>query len=94
MKHFRSSQNNDFPSQLIAEFPFGFDASGKCEKYEVGKGCSIYGDRPLVCRSSEMFDVHYSKFMTEEQYIHDYANACNRFMEIKGITDTQKKVVV
>lgn len=94
VNHFRVRPNNDYPAQLLADFPFDFDESGKCEKYHVGTGCTVYEDRPLICRSSEMFDQHYSKFMTEEQYLKTYADACNVFMALKGITDPEKKVVI
>lgn len=40
---------------------------GVC-KHLVGNLCSIYDDRPLLCRVDESYDVYFGLYMTREEY--------------------------
>lgn len=40
---------------------------GVC-KYLSGNLCSIYNERPLLCRIDECYDIYFSKFIDRKQY--------------------------
>ena len=40
--------------------------------------CTIYENRPLICRVDEMYDRFFKKFYTKEQYYELNYNACKK----------------
>lgn len=51
-------------SELYAELDRG---DGIC-KYLFGNRCSIYEERPLLCRVDECYDLYFYKIMEREKY--------------------------
>lgn len=51
-------------SEIYAELD---DGTGTC-KYLVGNKCSIYDNRPLICRIDESYDVFFKELMTKNEY--------------------------
>ena len=65
--------------KFLPEEPFpgmeGFNrGDGVCKHLQDG-ACSIYEDRPVVCRTDAMWELFYSKHMSWEEYI-DRGKAC------------------
>ena len=59
-------------SELYSEFD---DGTGKC-KYLSGNSCSIYYDRPLLCRVDECYELYFKDKMTKEQYYEENYKIC------------------
>lgn len=36
--------------------------------YLIGNLCSIYNDRPLLCRVDDCYELYFRKFMNREEY--------------------------
>jgi Fe-S-cluster containining protein len=47
--------------------------------------CTIYGDRPLVCRVDECFDQVFRHSMSRAEYYRRNAAACNEMQEEAGL---------
>ena len=56
------------------------DGTGKC-KYLSGNLCSIYDNRPLLCRVDECYDLFFSDKMTREEYYELNYIWCGRLRE-------------
>jgi hypothetical protein len=53
------------------------DGTGKC-RYLDGNRCSIYENRPLMCRVDECYDKFFSGQMTKEEYYRLNYEVCDR----------------
>lgn len=53
------------------------DGTGKC-RYLDGSLCSIYENRPLLCRIDESYEAFFKDKMTLEEYYRLNYEACNR----------------
>lgn len=56
---------------------------GVC-KYLVGNDCSIYENRPLLCRIDESYDSMFSSLMTREEFYKINKLACKKLQELEG----------
>lgn len=65
-------------SELYRELDRG---DGVC-KYLVGNLCSVYDERPLLCRVDESYDVYFSKIYSKEEYYKLNAEACKFLQSI------------
>lgn len=52
-------------------------------KYLVGNDCSIYENRPLLCRIDESYDSIFSFFMTREEFYYINKKACKKLQELE-----------
>ena len=50
---------------------------GVC-KYLVGNKCSIYEQRPLICRVDESYEVFFKNVMSKEIYYEQNYQACEK----------------
>jgi Fe-S-cluster containining protein len=77
-----------------AAFPYSFDSSGKCEKLDEQTGlCSIYEDRPDVCRVDVFYEqVYRPQGLTIEEFYLFNAYCCNLLID-KFALPPQKKVL-
>lgn len=57
-----------------------YNRQGTCIKL-VNNRCSIYNERPLLCRIDEAYEEVFSEFMTLEEYYEENAKACNVLQE-------------
>lgn len=55
---------------------------GVC-KYLDGNVCSIYEDRPLMCRVDECYDIFFKEHYTKEEYYKLNYEVCKK-LQIKG----------
>jgi len=63
----------------LKEFDLG---NGVCKYFDYStRGCSIYEDRPDVCRVDKMFDLVYYKEFTREEFYIANAKICNFLQE-------------
>jgi len=60
--------------------------NGTCKHLDhISNKCTIYNDRPNICRIDEMFDLVYSKKFTRKEFYIENAKACNKFQELYGL---------
>lgn len=64
---------------------YGFlaDSTGKCKFLNDNK-CSIYAQRPLICRVDEMYEHYYKDFMTRDEFYELNYMLCNVLKNEKG----------
>lgn len=53
------------------------DGTGKCI-YLNGNQCSIYNDRPLICKVDESYEVFFKDIMSKEEYYRINYEVCNK----------------
>ena len=58
------------------------DKTGKC-RYLKNNLCSIYTNRPLICRVDEMYELYYKDSMTLVEYYELNYKACQLLKEEK-----------
>jgi hypothetical protein len=64
------------------KFPYKYDTSGRCEKLTADNRCSVYENRPTVCRIDRMIAI------LELDPVRTYRKtikACNKLMEEQGV---------
>lgn len=66
------------------DFLAQYNQNGQCIKL-VDHQCSIYEERPLLCRIDEAYDEIFSKHMTRQAFYEQNAKACNQLQEKLGI---------
>ncbi|MES1954166.1 hypothetical protein SAHY_06278 [Salinisphaera hydrothermalis EPR70] len=62
-------------SDALAELDRG---DGVCIYYEPSIGCTVYDERPLVCRIDEGYDAFASDLMSLQRYYRHNAEVCNQ----------------
>lgn len=72
----------------IFDFPYQWDEAGRCEKLTEENKCSIYEERPLVCKIDELMNV---TGINQERYYKLTANACNK-MQLEDNIDISLRV--
>lgn len=55
---------------------------GVC-KYLYGNDCSIYENRPLLCRIDESYDRLFSSLMSREEFYSINKQACKKIQEME-----------
>ena len=55
---------------------------------EKTKQCDIYEQRPKICKIDEMFDFHYSKYFSKEQFYLINIKSCNLLQEKENIDES------
>lgn len=51
--------------------------------YLRGNDCSIYENRPLLCRVDECYEYMFSHVMTKEEYYRMNKQACKKLRELE-----------
>jgi len=69
-----------------------YNDAGTCKKM-MDNQCSIYDDRPLLCRVDESYQEIFSEYMTLTEYYIENAKACNELQEKLNI-DKSFRVVI
>ena len=90
--HILESEDNVTPEylDLVKEFPYKADEAGWCEKLDENMQCSIYEERPLLCRISSVWKKIFSKKMTIQEYYTKTIGACKVLMGTKlGMSEDQ-----
>lgn len=61
---------------LVAEFPHEIKDDGSCALLNEANECSVYADRPTVCRASEMYEMFWKSKMSEDEYLQLAGMSC------------------
>ena len=70
----------------VENFPYKTDYNGVCEKYDLQKReCTIYEDRPIVCRIDDYYDKYLSANMDRNHWHHYNAQMCNKMINQVGL---------
>lgn len=67
-------------SNLYMELDRG---DGIC-RYLSGNLCSIYEERPLLCRVDECYEIYFKQFISIEEYYQLNKNECEKLKELEG----------
>ena len=54
------------------------------------KGCSIYEDRPDICRIDKMFEQKYREYFTRETFYSKNADVCNQLQTLHGLDESYR----
>ncbi|HPY40866.1 MAG TPA: YkgJ family cysteine cluster protein [Thiolinea sp.] len=64
---------------LAAETQFLDRGDGCCQHYDDNsKQCTIYADRPSICRVDEQYIINYQSLLTWESFVEINVKACNQ----------------
>lgn len=67
-------------------FPYNANEDGSCEMLTEDKKCSVYENRPLVCRIDRMYNKYHKKTgKSRKEMYREEAIICNKFQEKDGI---------
>ena len=64
----------------LADFPFNFDSTGKCENLDINNKCVIYDRRPDICNVTITYKKYYQA-ITEEDFVVKMEEACKKLEE-------------
>ncbi len=67
-------------SPLYSELDRG---DGVC-RYLSGNLCSIYEDRPLLCRVDDCYDLFFKEIMDREEYYRQNEEICKALKKLEG----------
>lgn len=62
------------------EFLEEFNCNGVCSKL-IDSKCSIYNERPQLCRIDETYDSMFSTIMSRKEFYLENAKVCNALQE-------------
>jgi Fe-S-cluster containining protein len=66
----------------ISEFPYDINPDGSCSKLS-GDICSVYENRPFVCRVDSMYEKYWSKIMSRDDWYAESRKSCTKLQEGK-----------
>jgi len=63
----------------LEDFDLG---NGVCKYFDfISSSCSIYQERPLVCRVDEMYEKRFSNLFSKKEFYIENAKICNTLQE-------------
>ena len=65
----------------IAELKMFDRGDGVCMHLQ-GNTCSIYNKRPNICNSKYMFEHHFSRYMTADEFIKKNKESCIKIKQL------------
>lgn len=69
----------------VANFPYNYDETGRCENLQKDNSCAVYEDRPDICKVEKSWEKHYSKKVSIEAYFLTSIKTCNKMITEAGI---------
>lgn len=76
IKEILESKESSPVKEIIDQFPYGYTQDGSCEKYDKEtRKCTVYEDRPLMCRVDEMYK-HWPEKMSKQEYYRRTEHVC------------------
>lgn len=69
----------------IVAFPYAVLPNGQCEKLQDDGRCGVYDTRPDICRYDKSYVAHFTKLMSEEQFLEHTKKVCNTYIEEDGL---------
>ena len=74
--------------EQLKEFDLG---NGVCKHYNIAtKECSIYENRPTICKVDEMYEKVYKRDYTKLDFYKLNAEVCNRLQEINRLDSSYR----
>lgn len=67
--------------ELEIDFPYAYDANGKCSQLADDNTCMVYEDRPLICNIDKMAEL---LKVNKAEFYDININACNDMMDEQG----------
>lgn len=75
---------------LVKEFPYKADEAGWCEKLDENMQCTVYEERPMLCRVKETWVRLFAKSISMKKYFENTTLACRKLMHMKlGMNENQ-----
>jgi hypothetical protein len=66
-------------------FPYQANEAGVCEKLGADNKCTVYENRPEICRTDKVYEKYFADRMTKFEYYKLNAEGCNKFMQEDGV---------
>lgn len=76
----------DLRFKEVADFPFGYDENGSCDKL-INNQCSVYEERPLICNIDKMGEL---LGIEQSENYKINIQSCNSLMVKDGIFEQYK----
>lgn len=74
--------------KAFKDFPYKADETGACEKLDKDGNCTVYENRPPVCRIPWMFKEFYKPDgVTRKEYYLAEAKKCNELIREHGLDE-------
>ena len=75
--------------KLINEFPYELNKDGSCSMLGEDGLCSVYDERPIICRVDDIYERFYAKIMSKEQFNTVTHQACDhlKLVIINGVEE-------
>lgn len=83
VKDARAKMGTQYENRVVRElanFPYGFDETGRCEKLGTDNKCTIYDSRPLICSVDRVYEKFVNKSMELQEY-YDFQNRACRVLQ-------------
>ena len=65
----------------IANFPYAFDQSGRCENLQSDNSCAIYETRPDICSVDRTFKKYHAANMSRAKYYQISEQSCKNLQK-------------
>jgi Fe-S-cluster containining protein len=75
----------------LKDFDLG---NGICKYFDsLSNSCSIYENRPVICRVDEMYDIEYNKYFTKKDFYIQNAMVCNKLQDKYKLNDSFRVII-
>ena len=75
----------------LKDFDLG---NGICKYFDsLSNSCSIYENRPVICRVDEMYDIEYNKYFTKKDFYIQNAMVCNKLQDKYKLNDSFRIII-
>lgn len=83
VKYARDNPDSDVEyNNLLCKFPYKINEFDQCEKLGEDNLCTVYHDRPLICRIDDYYDKYKKDKTTREQFHEEVHQACVKLREL------------
>jgi Fe-S-cluster containining protein len=81
----------DILGGLDVGFPYEFKEDGSCEMYDPAIGCTVYEDRPNICRMDLVAEETIKVMkITPQEYYHQATMSCNSMIDELNLDESFK----
>jgi len=75
----------------LKDFDLG---TGVCKYFDsINHSCTIYNNRPQICRVDSMYEAEYNKYFTKEEFYLENAIVCNHLQEEYKINKSFRVII-
>lgn len=68
----------------LAEFPYKYDETGRCENLAEDNTCKVYDTRPDICSIDKVYENHVKGSMTKNEFYNMNIDLCNEKLKEAG----------